>query len=154
MPDIIIITKEVIMKKCNKCKEVKPLSLFHKDRLNKADGHYSICKNCKTKATLSWRDNNRDRYNKKHREYCKNNYYKLRLQRYKITPEEHTRMLMEQKGVCAICKQLPKGKRPLAVDHDHKTLKVRGLLCFGCNRAIAILDNKEKLDEAILYLKR
>lgn len=142
------------MKTCNKCKELKTFFEFFKDRANKTDGHYSICKACKTASTLSWRKNNREKYNKTQREANKRNYPKSRLQRYKITPEEHAKMLMEQKGVCAICKQLPKGKRPLAVDHDHKTLKVRGLLCFGCNRAIAILDNKEKLEEAILYLKR
>jgi len=52
--------------------------------------------------------------------------------KYGITPEQYDAILAHQKGVCAICERPPK-KNALCVDHDHKTLKVRGLLCFQCN---------------------
>jgi hypothetical protein len=43
------------------------------------------------------------------------------------------KVLLElQGGKCAICRARPKSKR-LAVDHDHKTGAVRGLLCSRCN---------------------
>jgi hypothetical protein len=51
---------------------------------------------------------------------------------YDITPEAYAMLLEEQGGVCAIC-QRPSKVRRLAVDHDHATGKVRGLLCRHCN---------------------
>ena len=41
-------------------------------------------------------------------------------------------MLEAQDGRCAICGNKPR-KRRLDVDHNHKTGKVRGLLCRRCN---------------------
>lgn len=142
------------MKRCNKCEETKPLSEFFKDKNNKTDGHYSICKLCKEAATYLWRDKNREKYNADHRTYNKANYHKMRLQRYKLTPEDHARMMSEQKGVCAICGCLPKGKRPLCVDHCHAKGHVRGLLCYGCNRALHVLESVELLEKAKAYLKK
>ena len=54
-----------------------------------------------------------------------------------MTPEQYHAMFALQNGVCAICKT-PSSKR-LAIDHDHKTQKVRGLLCIPCNLAIGNL---------------
>lgn len=43
----------------------------------------------------------------------------------------------------------------LVVDHDHKTGKVRGLLCHNCNRALGLLkDNKEIIQNCLSYLER
>jgi len=42
----------------------------------------------------------------------------------------------------------------MCVDHDHVTLKVRGILCNKCNFAIGQLDDKiSLLENAIIYLK-
>jgi Recombination endonuclease VII len=51
---------------------------------------------------------------------------------YGITEAQYNELLAYQGGCCAICRKPPKGRR-LAVDHDHKTGKVRGLLCYFCN---------------------
>lgn len=51
---------------------------------------------------------------------------------YGLTPEQYDELLRRQGGRCAICRGRPKSKR-LAVDHDHKTGAVRGLLCSRCN---------------------
>lgn len=64
----------------------------------------------------------------------------------------------KQNGVCAICKQSVSGminsKSKLAVDHDHKTGKIRGLLCGSCNIGLGhFKDNIEYLTNAIVYLK-
>lgn len=58
---------------------------------------------------------------------------------YGITPAQYDALLRLQGGVCYICQRRPRTKR-LAVDHDHKTGEVRGLLCanneHGCNRGV------------------
>jgi hypothetical protein len=52
---------------------------------------------------------------------------------YGITPEQYDEMLSAQGGTCAICAAPPRPSRRLAVDHDHQTGKIRGLLCGLCN---------------------
>jgi hypothetical protein len=51
---------------------------------------------------------------------------------YGLGAGDYERLLAAQGGRCAICRARPKSKR-LAVDHDHKTGAVRGLLCSRCN---------------------
>lgn len=51
---------------------------------------------------------------------------------YGLTSEQYDALLERQGGRCAICRAHPKSKR-LAVDHDHGTGEVRGLLCSRCN---------------------
>lgn len=76
--------------------------------------------------------------------------YELR-NRYGITPEDYDRMLEEQGGVCAICEgACPTGRR-LAVDHDHETGRVRGLLCVNCNQRLAWLEQYGAI--AVEYLR-
>jgi hypothetical protein len=58
--------------------------------------------------------------------------YKLKV-RYGITPEQYDALLEWQGGVCAICGKKPRGQARLAVDHDHATGEVYGLLCSKCN---------------------
>lgn len=58
-----------------------------------------------------------------------------RLKRvYGITCEQHQQMWNQQDGRCAICRREFGEKRRNYVDHDHSTHRVRGLLCFTCNR--------------------
>lgn len=58
---------------------------------------------------------------------------------YGITRDEYAQLLEFQGGRCYVCRRNP-GKRRLAVDHDHVTGDVRGLLCSdnerGCNHAV------------------
>jgi hypothetical protein len=55
--------------------------------------------------------------------------------KYKIRLDQYEKMLAQQAGKCAICLKPPKNRR-LAVDHDHHTGRVRGLLCWWCNKRI------------------
>ena len=75
---------------------------------------------------------------------------------YGITLDEHTQMYEEQNGVCAICKGEGDGKwKKLCVDHDHKTGKVRQLLCRNCNMVLGqVNDNVNLLSEMIKYLQK
>lgn len=81
------------------------------------------------------------------------------LKRYGITPAEYDAMYEAQGGVCAICKQPPKGGRTssasLHTEHDHKTNKVRGLCCNDCNLGLGKFhDSPELLRAAAEYLER
>ena len=70
-----------------------------------------------------------------------------------LTVEEYDAMLDAQHGVCAICGKLPQKKR-LAVDHNHTTGKVRGLLCPSCNRTLGYFENPTWTQAATAYLAR
>jgi hypothetical protein len=54
---------------------------------------------------------------------------------YGITGDDYDALLKRQGGKCAICRARPKSKR-LAVDHNHATGAVRGLLCSRCNHEL------------------
>lgn len=60
---------------------------------------------------------------------------------YRLSVAEYEKILKFQRGVCAGCSR-PPTKTRLAVDHDHKTGRIRGLLCWLCNRAIGILRDR------------
>lgn len=63
-----------------------------------------------------------------------------RLAGVNITYEEYERRLAEQNHRCAVCFREAKNfKRNLAVDHDHETGAVRGLLCGPCNSSLGLL---------------
>lgn len=69
-----------------------------------------------------------------------------------FTVEQYEELLVAQGGVCAIC--LEDCVKSLAVDHDHKTKTVRGLLCMKCNTALgAFKEDPSLLEKAIAYLK-
>lgn len=75
-----------------------------------------------------------------------------RLRReYNITLEMFESIWEFQGHCCAVCRR-SKGKKgqPLliAVDHDHLTGEVRGLLCWQCNKALAVLTNQDHEVEA------
>lgn len=64
---------------------------------------------------------------------------------YNLTLEDYNQLLKQHGGVCAICNQLPE-RRKLAIDHDHKTGRIRGLLCFHCNDMLGRLERHSNLN--------
>lgn len=73
---------------------------------------------------------------------------------YRLTCEEWEKILVFQKGVCAISGE-PAGSKRLATDHCHKTGRIRGLLDWRMNRAIAMFrDDPKLLRAAADYLER
>lgn len=75
---------------------------------------------------------------------------------FDITLEQYNYMYIKQNGCCAICnKPQSSFKHALAVDHDHKTGKVRGLLCINCNLILGHSnDSIERLTQIIQYLNK
>ena len=94
---------------CRTCQTIKPISEFGIRRAAR-DGLMSACRSCR--SDLGRRDH---------------------LKRsYDLTEEEVAAMYDVQEGVCAICRTAP----AVHVDHDHKSGRVRGMLCFRCNAAL------------------
>jgi hypothetical protein len=80
---------------------------------------------------------------------------KTGLTKYGMTRAEWKALVSEQDGCCAICGLRAEYVPSLAVDHCHKTGKVRGLLCRKCNTALGQLgDDPDRLRKAIEYLER
>lgn len=74
------------------------------------------------------------------------------LRKYGITLDDYQKLYDEQNGVCAICGK-PCDLGRLAVDHDHETGRIRGLLCRRCNTAIGLLgDSLDGVLRAVDYL--
>lgn len=75
------------------------------------------------------------------------------IKKYGITAQQYDALVLEQSGKCKICFRPPK-KRRLCVDHDHRTKRVRGLLCYGCNYNLWYWDkNKSCLVRMVQYLE-
>lgn len=93
--------------------------------------------------------------------YEKNKTYALaksairQLARFGLTLDSFKELLENQKGRCAICGDAPvKGGRRFSIDHDHKTLEIRGILCHRCNVGLGqFRENAELLLRATNYLK-
>lgn len=155
------------MKNCTKCRVSKKLDEFNKTSNNK-DGYDIYCRGCHTERAKLYHENNRLKINTKTKIYDDNNKSKRKnshLKRsFNITIETYNDMLIEQNYCCSIC-NLPETKvrkatnKPydLAVDHNHITGKIRGLLCQNCNSGIGSLKADkgiETLEKAINYIKK
>lgn len=83
-----------------------------------------------------------------------------RIWKYGISPDDYLAMWHQQGGKCAVCREPEVSKRKgavlnLAVDHCHKTGRVRGLLCSSCNGGMGLFkDSPERLMAAIRYLQQ
>jgi len=74
---------------------------------------------------------------------------------YGLSLEDYDQMVENQNGVCAICGGINKSGRRLVIDHDHKTGKIRGLLCNNCNIGIGNLqEDIDILSKSIIYLRK
>jgi hypothetical protein len=133
------------IKRCSTCHRFKALTDFYKrgkrvDDLQSPANFTCQCKTCHAERT-------RLAYHKKGGRKKQTVY----LKRYGLDVAGFNKLLNNQDCKCGICKQ--KIEATLCVDHDHKTGKVRGLLCKTCNSAIGLLaDNPEYLANAIRYL--
>ena len=141
-----------IMKKCRICHAEKPVLEFHVNR-SSIDNFQPACKSCSKVRTYSYRltDGGHIRTAVGQRKHV--------LSKYSLTQSDYDAMLFEQDCRCAICRRpetaIYKGSiKRLAVDHCHKTGKIRGLLCSHCNQAIGKLkDSPRLLRKAADYLE-
>ena len=127
----------IYLVKCNECGELHKRNAKH------------IKQGIKSRECLNFRPHNYIGYTddeKKSRSLQKT---------YGINLSEYNKMSEKQNKKCAICNELDEvAGRRLAVDHDHNTGDVRGLLCGKCNRGLGLFNDKIKiLKKAINYLE-
>jgi len=117
-----------------------------------------VCRTCEVEKPLNkdhfyWRSDN-----KKFRSECKECTKEVQIKnKFGIDYIEYHKMLKSQGYRCEICRSRLESSRytKFAVDHNHKTGQVRGLLCTSCNTAIGLMkESPERFLSAIKYLQR
>lgn len=75
------------------------------------------------------------------------------ISRYNLTKAQYEELITTQNGLCSACgTSLSSGIK--AVDHDHKTLKVRGIIHRQCNSMIGLAkESADILERAAKYLR-
>jgi Recombination endonuclease VII len=125
---------------CSRCGIFKPWPTYS-DRQTQ-------CKPCRSAIESERYEHNKKRMRDRARERA-----------FGLEPGQYDEMLVGQGGVCAICGQPETSTyngnvRALAVDHDHSTDEVRGLLCFACNSRLHTTTTEEWLLAAANYLRQ
>jgi len=139
---------------CTQCQSTLPLADFYRTK-GKFSGR---CKTCTKAASRANQAKNRDKRLAYHRQYYKENFeafaaYNARYRKdhpeqtkdtylrynYGISLEQYNGLLLKQNNSCAGCLRSFSPALVAAVDHEHKTGAVRGLLCSFCNRALGLV---------------
>lgn len=107
-----------------------------KENLYGSNGRFHTCKACHRIKQYEWKRSEN-------------------LKKFGLNKESWNKMFTDQEGKCVIClRHQSQLKWKLAVDHDHKSGKVRALLCHACNLLIGNAnDDASVLQRAIVYLK-
>lgn len=142
---------------CTSCGELFPETEegFYKSS-SKTSGLSSWCKECTKRkvreAEVRRREEDPEAFAAKKSRFNR----RAKLAKYGLTPEGYQELLESQGGACAICgvtENTRKGSDNFHVDHDHRTGKVRGLLCHHCNVALGMVDDDpDRLNAMITYL--
>ena len=151
------------IKICTKCKIEKNINEFNKCSRNR-DGRDYVCADCKAEGKREYYTENVERERKKRRDYgikhkieraeygkqykeknrkrirldCRNYYY---LKTHGISLKQKEQMIVDQDYKCLSCgtdlRLVAHDKT--CVDHDHKSGKIRGILCHHCNVCLGLL---------------
>jgi hypothetical protein len=115
---------------------------------------------------IEWRKKNPENYLRSAAKYRNNNRTKIRKYKlgvkYGVTLEEYDVMFQKQNGKCSICGKEEttinfgtKQVQALAVDHCHKTGKIRELLCQDCNQGLGLFnDDPDRIQKAADYIDK
>jgi hypothetical protein len=123
--------------RCPACKEWKAPEVFPRNRSTKS-GRATYCRPCHNRIM---RENRL-----KHHGSTRNFHLK---RRYAVDTVQVEWMILQQGGACAICGE----PDPKHVDHDHRSGKVRGILCFDCNKGLGkAQEGRDVLRRAMDYL--
>jgi hypothetical protein len=153
-----------LVKTCPDCSQSKPISEYYKRKRalkypDSISGYQTICKPCFKKQRADYVVENKEKcLEADHKRYQNSDKTNWRASNYRIkfgiSLEDYNRMFDEQEGKCKICKRHQSIlKSRLAVDHNHSTGKIRGLLCRPCNSALGLLkENIDTLSNCIEYL--
>lgn len=107
-----------------------------------------------------WESRQKTEEYKRNKNTKRNNRYHTDIEyreKKKAKADDYNQMLESQNYRCAICGDEGNKEnrfRKLSIDHDHKTGKVRGLLCSNCNFLLGqAKDDIGILRNAITYLE-
>jgi len=147
-------------KRCASCKQELPLESFRILVTARDAGRYRhMCRDCERTYSRN--------YAEEHAEEVFEGHLK---RKYGISLAEYDVLMIVQEDLCAICRQPEKrrgsgGKvglrgpktdhiRRLAVNHDHITGQVRGLICHDCNVTMGFLnESPERLAQVLHYME-
>jgi hypothetical protein len=147
-------------KTCRRCKKEFPATLeFFRSNKSSKD-KLGVCLKC----LKHYNDSRRWEKSKWRRENPEGTFNNsMRVRKVNINWTQYQQMFERQHGLCAICHKpetaefggvCGRGIKRLAVDHDHNTGKIRGLLCQRCNNGIGQMDdNPDRLRAAAAYLE-
>lgn len=148
-----------IKQRCPQCKEY----LIESDYSSRVWGNIGeFCKKCRNSYTRKWRLENHE----KTKELQRKSYYKAKAKepflnrrrrlksKYGLSQEDINNMLSKQNGKCLGC-LVDLSISIMAIDHNHNTGLVRGLLCTLCNLSLGqVKDNPDTLHRLAGYLER
>jgi hypothetical protein len=137
-------------KVCSRCGQEKPLSDFHK-RKDRKCGVVGFCKVCAKIRGQNWRKTKQaEQYT---RNYWRKNQRRITVLQAGLTVERYNELFAGQDGRCGICKRhQTEFTKHFDIDHNHKTDKIRGLLCRTCNKNLGLYENKQR-DFKIEFIK-
>jgi predicted class III extradiol MEMO1 family dioxygenase len=127
-------------KTCKKCKQDKTLAHFNK-KYKDQEKYHARCKQCLAEDFKE--------------RYTSEDIRRWQLKKhYNMTIEQYTQMVEQQDHRCKVCERHEQDlNNILCVDHDHKTGKVRSLLCSNCNTVLGkVYEDPKILEKMIEYL--
>ena len=144
--------------------------------ITSAKRHGNLCWPCAMEDKKAYYQENRERELTRRKKYYRKNkkaILKQEKERYHTDPKvrqdhidsaiksrygisgdqyryEYWRLFEMQDGKCAVCKQ----DKKLVLDHDHRTGKIRALLCTNCNTAVGLMkENPDFVQGLLNYAK-
>lgn len=142
------------LRQCAKCRRWKSPRSFHR-RFDRGKGWQSHCMDCKREIKRA----RRRKLVVRSREKEQNRLSVLKAV-YGLSAHRWAKLMRAQKGRCAICGKketsvVKGGLASLSVDHNHRTGRIRGLLCRKCNTGLGMFkDSVKTMKAAITYLRR
>jgi hypothetical protein len=148
---------DTLVKICKGCGLPKSVESFDRHP-TMVGGRINFCRRCEQSKALIRNRLNKDKINQQQRERRKKNPCRMKgydlKKNYGMSINDWNNMFEKQHGCCAICgKESYQFKKPLQVDYNHKSNKVRKLLCVRCNTAVGIIEDKEFRDRITKYLE-
>ena len=127
-------------KRCSRCKRVKVSTDFTMSR-STVDGLDSCCSDCKIALNAA-------RQRKATRSSLKAaNMWAV----HRLKFEQYQAILESQNYLCALCGN---SMRMPAIDHDHQTGAIRGIICSWCNGMLGKIEQDGYVEKAFAYLAR
>ena len=142
---------------CRSCDATRRREQYQKDptKIKESyDKYYKKNSGKMREKARKWREKNPEWHKRNLKQWASQNKDRIRNYRlnykYGITQEDYQMMYEEQAGKCYICES---SKEVLAIDHDHKSGKVRKLLCHGCNIFLGRIEkDMDRLNKSLEYL--